>query len=49
MKLRGSAGWIDYLSAFLIPYIILMLVAGAENFTCALSLTVPNNVNFFCI
>ncbi len=32
MKLRGSAGWIDYLSAFLIPYVILVLVAGAERF-----------------
>jgi len=32
MKLRVSAGWIDYLCAFLIPYVILMLVAGAERF-----------------
>ena len=32
MKLRISAGWIDYLIAFLIPYVVLMLVAGAERF-----------------
>lgn len=32
LKLRSSAGWIDFLSAFLIPYVVLMLVAGAEKF-----------------
>lgn len=30
MKVRGSAGWIDYLLAFLPAYVILMLLAGGE-------------------
>ena len=32
MKLRASAGWIDYLSAFLVPYVALMLSVGALEF-----------------
>jgi len=32
MKVRGSAGWIDYLIAFLIPYVALMLAIGNEEF-----------------
>jgi len=32
MKVRPSAGWIDYLIAFLIPYVILMLSIGNEEF-----------------
>jgi len=32
MKLRGSAGWIDYLTAFLVPYVALMLSVGAVEF-----------------
>jgi hypothetical protein len=32
MKVRLSAGWIDYLIAFLIPYVILMLFIGNEQF-----------------
>jgi len=31
MKLRASAGWIDYLIAFLPPYVTLMLFVGAED------------------
>jgi len=30
IKVRASAGWIDYLIAFLPPYVILMLLVGAE-------------------
>jgi len=30
IKLRASTGWIDYLIAFLPPYVILMLSVGAE-------------------
>ncbi|MFB0555784.1 MAG: protein kinase [Phycisphaerae bacterium] len=30
MNIRGSAGWIDFLIAFLIPYVALMLFIGAE-------------------
>jgi uncharacterized RDD family membrane protein YckC len=30
IKVRASAGWIDYLIAFLIPYVALMLLVGAE-------------------
>ena len=32
MKSRSSAGWVDYLIAFLVPYVALMLLAGAEEF-----------------
>ena len=32
MKVRASAGWIDYLVAFLIPYVILILSIGNEEF-----------------
>ena len=32
MKVRGLAGWIDYLAAFLIPYVTLMLSVGAAQF-----------------
>ena len=32
MKVRGQAGWIDYLVAFLTPYVILMLVVGSDEF-----------------
>jgi uncharacterized RDD family membrane protein YckC len=32
MKVRASAGWIDYLIAFLVPYVILMLSVGNEQF-----------------
>ncbi|MHC4512140.1 MAG: protein kinase domain-containing protein [Planctomycetota bacterium] len=32
MKVRASAGWIDYLIAFLVPYVILMLAIGNEQF-----------------
>jgi uncharacterized RDD family membrane protein YckC len=32
MKIRASAGWIDYLIAFLTPYVILMLAIGNEEF-----------------
>lgn len=32
MKLRASAGWIDYLIAFLPAYVTLMFVVGAEEF-----------------
>jgi uncharacterized RDD family membrane protein YckC len=30
MNIRGSAGWIDFLIAFLIPFVALMLWAGGE-------------------
>jgi uncharacterized RDD family membrane protein YckC len=30
INIRGSAGWIDFLIAFLIPYVTLMLLVGAE-------------------
>lgn len=30
MKVRSSAGWVDYLTAFLIPYVILMVTVGGE-------------------
>ena len=30
MKVRASAGWIDYLIAFLPPYVMLMLLVGGE-------------------
>lgn len=30
MKLRAAAGWIDYLIAFLVPYVALMLFVGGE-------------------
>jgi uncharacterized RDD family membrane protein YckC len=30
MNIRGSAGWIDFLIAFLIPYVALMLFIGGE-------------------
>jgi len=30
IKVRSSAGWIDYLIAFLVPYVILMLFIGGE-------------------
>lgn len=30
MKVRMSAGWIDYMIAFLIPYVILMFTVGGE-------------------
>jgi uncharacterized RDD family membrane protein YckC len=30
MNIRGAAGWIDFLIAFLIPYVTLMLLVGAE-------------------
>ena len=29
MKLRAAAGWIDFLLAFLTPYVVLMLFIGA--------------------
>lgn len=32
LKVRASAGWIDYLMAFLVPYVILMLSVGNEEF-----------------
>jgi len=32
MKVRAPAGWIDYLIAFLTPYVILMLSVGNEEF-----------------
>ncbi|UCF38037.1 MAG: protein kinase [Acidobacteriota bacterium] len=32
MKVRAQAGWLDYLTAFLVPYIILMLAVGNETF-----------------
>ncbi|MBW2397529.1 MAG: protein kinase, partial [Deltaproteobacteria bacterium] len=32
MTIRASAGWIDYLIAFLVPYVILMLFVGNEEF-----------------
>ncbi len=32
MKVRAAAGWIDYLIAFLVPYVILMLCIGNEDF-----------------
>ncbi|MHC4741405.1 MAG: protein kinase domain-containing protein [Planctomycetota bacterium] len=30
MNIRGSAGWVDFLIAFLIPYVALMLSVGGE-------------------
>jgi len=30
MKIRSSVGWIDYLIAFLIPYVTIMLFVGAD-------------------
>ncbi|MCP4263886.1 MAG: protein kinase [Planctomycetes bacterium] len=30
MNIRGSAGWIDFLIAFLIPFVALMLLAGGK-------------------
>jgi len=32
LKVRASAGWIDFLIAFLVPYVPLMLAVGAEEF-----------------
>jgi hypothetical protein len=32
LTVRASAGWIDYLIAFLIPYVPLMLLVGGEEF-----------------
>jgi len=32
MKVRGLAGWIDYLMAFLLPYLALMLSVGSAEF-----------------
>jgi len=32
MKLRAQAGWIDYLIAFLPPYVAIMLLVGGEEF-----------------
>ncbi len=32
MKVRASAGWIDYLCAFLVPYVAMMFSIGAEAF-----------------
>lgn len=32
MKVRAAAGWIDYLIAFLIPYVVLVLSVGNEEF-----------------
>ena len=32
MKVRAAAGWIDYLIAFLTPYVVLMLLIGNEEF-----------------
>jgi len=32
MKVRALAGWIDYLAAFLIPYVVLMLSVGGAEF-----------------
>ncbi len=32
MTVRAAAGWIDYLIAFLIPYVPLMLAVGGEDF-----------------
>ena len=31
MTVRASAGWIDYLIAFLPPYVILMFVVGSQD------------------
>ena len=36
MKVRAQSGWIDYVIAFLIPYVILMLAIGNEEFHLAL-------------
>jgi hypothetical protein len=33
MNVRGSAGWMDFLIAFLIPYVALMLSIGGEKLT----------------
>ena len=33
MNVRGSAGWIDFLIAFLVPYVVLMLSVGGEKLT----------------
>ncbi|MHC4113172.1 MAG: protein kinase domain-containing protein [Planctomycetota bacterium] len=33
MNIRGSAGWIDFLIAFLVPYVALMLSVGGEKLT----------------
>ncbi|MHC4657259.1 MAG: protein kinase domain-containing protein [Planctomycetota bacterium] len=33
MNIRGSAGWIDFLIAFLVPYVALMLLVGGEKLT----------------
>jgi uncharacterized RDD family membrane protein YckC len=33
LNIRGSAGWIDFLIAFLIPYVALMLSVGGEKLT----------------
>jgi uncharacterized RDD family membrane protein YckC/tRNA A-37 threonylcarbamoyl transferase component Bud32 len=32
LKVRAACGWIDYLLAFLVPYVIIMLSVGAEEF-----------------
>ena len=32
MKVRTLTGWIDYLIAFLVPYVVLMLAVGARQF-----------------
>ncbi len=31
-KMRSAAGWVDFLIAFLVPYVVLMLTIGQENF-----------------
>ncbi len=33
MNVRGSAGWIDFLIAFLVPYVVLMLSVGGQKLT----------------
>ncbi|MCB1128273.1 MAG: protein kinase, partial [Verrucomicrobiae bacterium] len=32
LKVRAAAGWMDYLIAFLVPYVVLTLAVGAERF-----------------
>ncbi|MEL6904154.1 MAG: RDD family protein, partial [Planctomycetota bacterium] len=32
MKQRAAAGWVDYLAAFLVPYVVLMITVGSAEF-----------------
>jgi uncharacterized RDD family membrane protein YckC len=53
MKLRAPAGWIDYLIAFLVPYVPLMLLVGNDEFHLRLFMertlySARYNIAFLC-